>query len=244
MAEYGPEYWNERWKGSDPYEAGWAGDKPARQVELWATAIGLLSHEENRIVVDVGCGAFTLDESPGLLHFLRRHSYVGIDVSPVALDKARLRLHAAEIDYRTIQCDLNQELPNVGDEPGMFVVARRVVQNLRYEEQRRVLAWLFRFPHGLVVEQSGQAYRNLNTYRWHRGLAPLPMPSHNEYLTNSTIRDVLDLPGNDKVRCRTPLSRYYYRTRVLGEPKDINTFDKAEADSEPEWVLGPTFFSW
>ena len=145
------------------------------RIPLFRSAIGT-----GKRVLDLGCRSGALTR-----HFLEGNSVVGLDVDPVALEKA------AALGIEPVQADVESQLPFDG---GSFdaVVAGELLEHLQFPdalvgEIRRVLR-----PGGVFVGSVPNAFRIQNRLRFARGLPPERDPTHLRMFRPRDLEELLE----------------------------------------------------
>lgn len=144
------------------------------RVPLFVAAVGT-----GKRVLDLGCRSGALTR-----RFLEGNSVVGLDVDPVALEKA------AALGIEPVRADVEEPLPL---EDGSFdaVVAGELFEHLRFPdalvgEIRRVLR-----PGGVLVGSVPNAFRVQSRLRFLAGRPPEDDPTHLRMFSPPALRELL-----------------------------------------------------
>jgi len=144
------------------------------RIPLLVAAIG-----RGKRVLDLGCRSGALTR-----HFLDGNSVVGLDVDPVALDKA------AALGIEPVQANVEEPLP-FDDSSFDAVVAGELFEHLQFPdalvgEIRRVLR-----PGGALAGSVPNAFRVQSRLRFLRGRAPEDDPTHLRMFSPDAVRELL-----------------------------------------------------
>jgi len=229
-------YWHSRWReDADPYAASWP-DRYARLLELEFLAANLGTPAS---VLEIGCGPFTVGESPNLYKRLSATRYTGLEGASAAVDEF---LDFAPPSAVVLHRDL--EDPSLVLPAADLIISRRVLQNLTADSRRRHLQQILNYPHGILIEGSTRGLAELNAVRAQHDLPHLLEPAFNSYL-NEAEEDLLL-----SVAHRRPfMSTYYKETRGTRQLIGWNTRAHFEAYYTTlhanEGSLGPNMgFAW
>ena len=144
------------------------------RIPVLVAAIG-----RGKRVLDLGCRSGALTR-----HFLDGNSVVGLDVDPVALDKA------AALGIESVQANVEEPLP-FDDSSFDAVVAGELFEHLQFPdalvgEIRRVLR-----PGGVLAGSVPNAFRVQSRLRFLRGRAPEDDPTHLRMFSPDAVRELL-----------------------------------------------------
>ena len=144
------------------------------RIPLLVAAIG-----RGKRVLDLGCRSGALTR-----HFLDGNSVVGLDVDPVALDKA------AALGIEPVQANVDEPLP-FDDSSFDAVVAGELFEHLQFPgalvgEIRRVLR-----PGGVLAGSVPNAFRVQSRLRFLRGRPPEDDPTHLRMFSPDAVRELL-----------------------------------------------------
>ena len=144
------------------------------RIPVLVAAIG-----RGKRVLDLGCRSGALTR-----HFLDGNSVVGLDVDPVALDKA------AALGIEPVQANVEEPLP-FDDSSFDAVVAGELFEHLQFPdalvgEIRRVLR-----PGGALAGSVPNAFRVQSRLRFLRGRAPEDDPTHLRMFSPDAVRELL-----------------------------------------------------
>ena len=144
------------------------------RIPLLVAAIG-----RGKRVLDLGCRSGALTR-----HFLEGNSVVGLDVDPVALDKA------AALGIEPVQANVEEPLP-FDDSSFDAVVAGELFEHLQFPdalvgEIRRVLR-----PGGVLAGSVPNAFRVQSRLRFLRGRPPEDDPTHLRMFSPDAVRELL-----------------------------------------------------
>lgn len=203
-------FWNDRWRDTDDkYEASWAGDPHIRILELMIVYDWLGTSMASSLV-EVGCGAYTLDEYPPLGKLIDNIQYFGTDLSHEAIDRARRTCGKGSKAFRVTPAEdvlLDQWTMDCTN-----VLCRRVMQNMGRMERGMLIDALASLRHGLIIECTQPGLMRCNVLRKRKNLDPIPEPAFNDYLTIAECRRISDITG---VKPSYPLSTYLCYTRAV-----------------------------
>ena len=159
------------------------------RIPLLVAAVG-----RGKRVLDLGCRSGALTR-----HFLEGNAVVGLDIDPVALEKA------AALGIEPVQANVEEPLP-FEDARFDAVVAGELFEHLQFPdalvaETRRVLR-----PGGVLVGSVPNAFRIQSRLRFLRGRPPEDDPTHLRMFSPHEMRALLG--GFDDVRIDFVGGRY------------------------------------
>ena len=207
------EYWQKRWAEQGPAterdSLSWP-DKYARHLEL----LYISKHvPEDGTIIEIGCGqghalqGLSSEFGAGVCcdscNRRLQKRYVGLEGSEVAIIEAQKRYPG--FNFRC--ADLTKDPIPAGD----FILSKRFLQNLAPEARGPVFEQVFKFKHGLLIEDVGYYRERTNSLREIMHRERLEVPAFNWPLTLG----VLQGPLMEHTGFYDPFMGYFYSiTRV------------------------------